>query len=320
MREAIIRRMSPTASARLRPRRLREGSRVALIAPAGPVTAERIEVSLERCRELLLEPVIGTAARNRIGYLAGTDAERAADLQSALGDDAIDAIWALRGGYGAVRLLEHIDLARLSEKPKAYIGFSDNTTLHLAFFNAGVVSFHGPHPGADFPAETRAAFERVLFHDAPAGMLPLRAGDPPPRTLRDGRVRGPLVGGNLSILAAACGTSTCLQSRGCILFIEDVGEAAYRIDRALMQLLHSGSLNGVAGLAFGRFSDAPPSDAGRDVDDVLLEFAERLNVPAVVDFPIGHIEHNWTIPVGVLAELDAGNASLEILESAVRDD
>jgi muramoyltetrapeptide carboxypeptidase len=297
---------------------LKEGSRIALVAPAGPVTEEKIEISLERCRSLSLEPVLGAAVRKRLGYLAGSDAERAADLQNALDDDSIDGVWALRGGYGTVRLLEHLDLARLREKPKAYIGFSDNTTLHLAFFNAGVVSFNAPHPGADFPAETREAFERVLFRDAPAGRLPLRASDPTPRTLRAGCARGPLVGGNLSILAAACGTSACLQSRGCIVFIEDVGEAAYRIDRALMQLLNAGSLNGAVGLAFGRFSEAPPSDGGRDIDDVLLEFAERLNVPAVVDFPIGHIEHNWTIPVGVMAELDAESASLEILESAVQ--
>ncbi|HUP89420.1 MAG TPA: LD-carboxypeptidase, partial [Longimicrobiales bacterium] len=211
----------------------------------------------------------------------------------------------------------HLDLARVREKPKAYIGFSDNTTLHLALFNAGVVSFHGPHPGGDFPEESRAAFERVLMSDAPAGQLPLRPTDSTPRTLRGGRAQGFLVGGNLSILASACGTNACLQARGGIVFIEDVGEPAYRVDRALAQLHASGAFVGVAGFAFGRFTETPSNETDRAVEDVLFEIANALKVPAVIDFPIGHIEHNWTIPLGVNAQLDADAATLTILESAV---
>lgn len=303
---------------RVRPPRLARGSRVALIAPAGPLTQERIEISLRRCHELGLEPVLGASARKRAGYLAGTDAERAADLQAALDDDSIDAIWALRGGYGSVRLLEHLDFSRVRERPKAYIGFSDNTTLHLTLFNAGVVSFHGPHPGGDFPPETREAFERVLFRDVAAGKLPLRDSDPRPRTLRPGHARGALIGGNLSILAAACGTNACLQARGCIVFIEEVSEPNYRVDRALAQLMHAGAFVGVAGFAFGRFTEPPPSENDRALEEVLLEIADRLRVPAALDFPIGHIEHNWTIPVGVAGELDADSATLTIIEPAVR--
>ncbi|HEX6559330.1 MAG TPA: LD-carboxypeptidase [Longimicrobiales bacterium] len=308
--------MAHASLTRVKPPRLRAGARVALLAPAGPLTDERIEISLERCRSLGLEPVLGRAARSRLGFLAGPDEARAADLQNALLDDSVDAVWALRGGYGTVRLLEYLDWAPMRDKPKAFIGFSDNTTLHLTLFNAGVVSFHGPHPGGDFPPETRAAFERVLFDDAPAGELPLRAEDPAPRTLHPGRAHGPLVGGNLSLLAAACGTGTCLQARGCIVFIEDVSEAAYRVDRALQQLLASGAFVGVAGLAFGRFTPAPDDDL--PIDAVLDEFAQRLGVPAVLDFPIGHIEHNWTVPLGVEAQLDADAARLTITEAAVR--
>lgn len=265
-----------------------------------------------------LEPVLGASARERSGYLAGTDEVRAADLQAALDDDSVAAIWALRGGYGTVRLLDRLDFGRVREQPKAFIGFSDNTTLHLTLFNAGVISFHGPHPGGDFPHETREAFERVLFRDVAAGKLPLRDSDPAPRVLRPGLARGPLVGGNLALLAAACGTGACLQARGCIVFAEDVGEATYRLDRALAQLMLSGALVGVAGLAFGRFTDVPESENDRAVEEVLLEIADRLRVPAVMDFPIGHIEHNWTVPLGVSAELDADNATLTITEPAVR--
>ena len=305
------------STVRVRPPRLRPGSRVGLVAPAGPVTEERIQLSLERCHSLDLEPVLGASARIRSGYFAGSDEERAADLRGALMDDTLDAIWALRGGYGTVRLLDLVDISVMRERPRAYIGFSDNTTLHLALFNAGVISFHGPHPGGDFPPETRAAFERVLFHAESANALPLRSSDPPPRCLRSGRARGRLIGGNLSILAAACGTDACLQARDCVVFIEDVGEATYRIDRALTQMYRSGALVGATALAIGRFTDIPESENDRPVEEVLLEIAERLRVPAVVDFPIGHIEHNWTIPVGTMAELDADAAELRIIEPAV---
>lgn len=302
---------------RVRPPRLRAGSRIALIAPAGPLTDERIQLSIDRCHSLGFEPVLGAAARERAGYFAGSDANRAADFQHAINDDSVDAIWALRGGYGTVRLLEHLDFSKMREKPKAFIGFSDNTTVHLALFNAGIVSFHGPHPGADFPVETRAAFERVLFRDMAAGVLPQRLTDPPPRGLRGGVARGRLIGGNLSILAAACGTNACLQARGCIVFIEDVDEGAYRIDRALTQLYLSGAFVGIAGFAFGRFTDIPEAENDRAVEEVLLEIAERLQVPAAMDFPIGHVEHNWTLPMGALAELNADAATLTITEAAV---
>jgi muramoyltetrapeptide carboxypeptidase len=307
-----------TMETRVRPPRLRAGSRVALIAPAGPLAEGRIALAIERCRALGLEPVVGAAANQRAGYFAGPDSERARDLQAALDDDSIDAIWALRGGYGTVRLLPHLDFSAVRARPKAFIGFSDNTTLHLMLFNAGVVSFHGPHAGGDFPPETQAAFERVLFHDDAAGQLPLRAQDPAPRTLRPGRAHGPLIGGNLSLLAAACGTEACLQARGCIVFIEDVNEPAYRVDRSLAQLLMSGAFVGVAGFALGRFTETPACENDRAIDEVLFEVADRLGVPAAIDFPIGHIEHNWTVPVGVEAELDATGATLDIVAAAVR--
>lgn len=301
-----------------RPPHLRAGSRIALVAPAGPLSEDRIAVAVERCRALGLEPVLGRSAHNRTGYLAGTDAERATDLQIAINDDSIAAIWALRGGYGTVRLLNHVDFKLLRQRPKPFIGFSDNTTLHLNLFNSGIVSFHGPHAGGDFPPETREGFERVLFHPAAAHQLPLRPGDPSPRTLRPGQAHGPLIGGNLSLLAAACGTSACMQARGCIVFMEEVGEPAYRIDRMFEQLIQSGAFVGIAGFAFGRFSEMVPSENDRAVEEILLEVADRLQVPAVVDFPVGHVEHNWTLPLGVVADLNASEATLDILEPAVR--
>jgi muramoyltetrapeptide carboxypeptidase len=290
---------------------------VALVAPAGPVAPERIEASAERCRALGLEPVVFPGAGARHRYLAGADALRLADLQAAFSDPVIDGVWALRGGYGTLRILDALNLGRQRADPIPFIGFSDNTSLHVRHAAMGVVSFHGPHPGGDFPPETEEVFRRVLFTPEAAGALALRAGDPPPRQLRPGRVEAPLVGGNLAILASMCGTPQALDARGCILFLEDVGEPAYRVDRMLLQLHGAGVTEGVVGLALGRFTETPDADV-HPVADVHAELAERLGVPAVADLPFGHLEHNWTLPVGGVALLDGDAASLALTEPAVR--
>lgn len=307
--------MNPTEI--LRPRALRPGSRVALVAPAGPVAPERIEASTRRCRDLGLEPVLFPGAGGRHRFLAGPDAARLADLQAAFDDPSIDAIWALRGGYGTVRLLAKLDLSRQRKAPVPYIGFSDNTTIHARHAALGVVSFHGPHPGGDFPPETEASFVRTLFEAEPAGRLDPRAADPAPCALVGGVAEGALVGGNLSLVASLCGTRDALAARDRILFLEDVGEPAYRVDRMLLQLERAGAVDGVRGLAFGRFSEAPDEDL-HPVADALREFAERLGVPAVHDLPFGHVAHNCTLPVGVRARLIADDATLEVVEPAVR--
>ncbi|MGH7460367.1 MAG: hypothetical protein ACREMA_04980, partial [Longimicrobiales bacterium] len=162
------------------------------------------------------------------------------------------------------------------------------------------------------------ALRSVLFQAAPAGILPLRAGDPAPRTLTGGRVEAPIAGGNLALLAALCGTPAAPQAKDHILFLEDVGEPAYRLDRMLVQLRDAGVLHGVAGLALGRFAeDSEPSDP--EVSALLSEFAQALGVPAAIDFPVGHVAHNWTLPIGVRARLDADAATLELTEAAVTE-
>ena len=301
-----------TRSGMLRPPRLRPGSRVALIAPAGPVSDERVSIALDRCARLDVEPVLGASARGRVaGYLAGTDDERLHDLHWALTSADIDAVWALRGGYGTMRLLERIDLSPLQRAPRAFIGFSDNTAVHLALHARGIVSYHAPHAGSDLTTLSEQCFERVLFHDEPAGELELPEHAPVP--LRAGSVEGPLIGGNLALLAAMAGTRGALRARDAILFVEDIGEASYRLDRAWTQLLLSGALDDVAGLAFGRFTDC----GGSELPELLRSFAAERGVPAVAELPIGHEADNWTLPLGVRARLDAGAGTLTLLESAV---
>jgi muramoyltetrapeptide carboxypeptidase len=280
------------------------------------VDADRLEGSAERCRSLGLEPVVFPGAHARHRYMAGDDRLRLGDLQRAFDDPSIDAIWALRGGYGTLRILDALDLSRQRSDPIPFIGFSDNTSIHARHFAMGVVSFHGPHPGGDFPPETEASFRRVLFEDAPAGAIEPRRGDPQPRTLVAGRVEGALVGGNLAIVAALCGTQHAVAARDAILFLEDVGEAAYRVDRMLQQLHAAGVMEGVRGLAFGQFTGCDQD--GHPVAEVLAEVACRLGVPAALDLPFGHTEHNSTLPVSGRARLDADAAVLELTDPAVR--
>lgn len=287
------------------------------MAPAGPVSETRIRTAERRARALGLHPVLGAAARRRSGYLAGDDEARAADLQEALDDESVAAVWALRGGYGVLRLLPLLDFDRLRRRPKAFIGFSDNTALHLALSRAGLVSFHAPHAGfGRFPPTAADTFRRVLMGTEAAGRLRPSESDPPPCTLVPGEAEGRLAGGNLSLLAAACGTPWALAAEGRIVIIEDVDEALYRVDRMLVQLRLSGALRGAAALAFGRFTRLRGEAPDRSLACVLRECAEQLGVPAVYELSFGHVADNWTLPLGVQARLHA-DGSLEILEAAV---
>jgi muramoyltetrapeptide carboxypeptidase len=301
----------------LKPPRLGPGARVGLISPAGPVTEDRIDAALRICAHLGFEAVLGRNARCRAGYLAGSDAERAEDLNNVIADPAVDAIWALRGGYGTMRILRNLDLEPLRERPKAFIGFSDNTAIHLAFGRAGLVSFHGPHAGGPFPPLAEDCFQRVLGRPQPAGALPMDA-SAPSTSVCGGIVEAPIVGGNLSLLAALSGTGYALDARAAIVVLEDVGEPAYRIDRNLMQLLMSGALEGAAGFALGRFTERSQGEPAGAVESTLTELLGSLGVPVVLGLPIGHVDANWCVPLGVTGRLDADRGTLEILESAVQ--
>jgi muramoyltetrapeptide carboxypeptidase len=297
--------------AMIRPPRLRPGSRIALIAPAGAVAPERVEAALERCARFGFEPVLGASARGSHGYLAGTDEERLADFRHAVADPEIDALWAIRGGYGTMRLLSRLDLSPLIASPRAFIGFSDNTAVHLALQARRLVSFHGPHAGGDASELSERCLRDVLCEATAAGVLeqPL---DRPAVALSGGSAEGALMGGNLALLAAMCGTPAPPVADGAILFIEDIGEAAYRVDRAWTQLELSGMLDGVAGIAIGSFTEC-----GEGVQELLYEVTTRLGVPVVSALPIGHEPDNWTLPLGIRARLDAAQCTLELLEPAV---
>ena len=293
------------------PPSLGAGARVALVAPSGPLSGPaELDAAIANARALGWDPVPSVHALTRTGYLAGDDAQRAAAFNQALTDDTIDGIWCLRGGYGAMRLLPALDYEALARRPKAIIGYSDITAIHAAItVRSGVVGYHGPTARAALTEFSRASLVRaVVRNENPCGAAPDAT------VLRAGRARGRLVGGNLALLAALAGTPFAPDYTGAILVLEDVGEATYRIDRMLRQLELSGALERVAGIVYGQFTeggDGAP-DTTRALDDVLRETADIACVPAIAGAPIGHVDDQWTIPLGAVAELDADAGTLHV--------
>lgn len=317
------------SKALIRPRRMQPGCRVALVAPAGPLLdRDDLTRGAELCLALGFQPVLGANAHRRHGYLAGTDDERLADLNGALRDPAIDAIWCLRGGFGVTRILDRVDFAALAARPRPVIGYSDISALLLAIHQmTGVVTFHAPMARAPLTPFSRRHFEPVVSGAVPSGRLGRLT--PPkdvlvpkaPRIVpvRGGTAEGPLAGGNLSLLAALAGTRYFPDLTGAILFLEDVGEDLYRIDRMLAQLRLIGAFDQLAGVILGQFTDMKrgTGDGALGYDEVMASYFEPLGVPVAYGFPIGHVDDQWTMPIGVRARLDAGTGEVDIVESAV---
>ncbi|MET8943566.1 LD-carboxypeptidase [Streptomyces sp. NPDC004542] len=303
-----------------RPARLAAGARVAVVAPSGPVPEERLQAGLDVLRGWDLDPVVAPHVLDRhpeFDYLAGTDADRAADLQCAWCDPAVDAVLCARGGYGVQRIVDLLDWeAMRAAGPKVFVGFSDITALHEAFATRlGLATLHGPMAaGADFIKNTRAQehLRATLF--APETVRTLRSGG---RALVPGRARGVTLGGCLCLLAAECGTPHARPSaRGGLLCLEDVGEETYRLDRYLTQLLRAGWLEGVHGVLLGSWERC------EGLDRVRALLTDRLGalggVPVVEEFGFGHCDSAVTIPFGCVAELDADAGTLTLDEPALR--
>jgi muramoyltetrapeptide carboxypeptidase len=294
------------------PPTLAPGARVALVAPAGPLRdAQDLEQSVANVSSFGWIGVAGDHVLERDGYFAGSDEHRLADLNRFLRDDSIDAIWCIRGGYGAMRLLEGIDYDALTRRPKTMLGYSDITALHAAIGRrCGVVSYHGATARAQLTELTRRSLAAMLAEPWEA----LTIAQPSMMPLKGGTARGRLAGGNLALIAALAGTPYMPDLNGAILLLEDVNEAVYRVDRMLTQLWLSGDLRGIAGLAFGSFTEIPedPANVQRPIERVLEEFAARCGVPCVSSFPMGHVDDQYTFPLGATAILNADEGLLEV--------
>lgn len=309
--------------------RLRPGQTVGVISPAGAVSsAETLTVLEQRLDALGLKMKAGAHALDRYGYLAGTDEARAADVNAMFADDDVDAVLAVRGGWGSARMLDRIDYDLVRRHPKVLVGFSDITALLLALYaRTGLVTFHGPTGVSSFNPFTVGYLQRLLF-DAealtlvnPTGVEGDAAMTPEPvATITPGRARGRLVGGNLTVLATLMGSDYLPDWRGHILFLEDINEDVYRVDRMLTQLKLAGVLDGLTGLVFGACTgcDAREDGRGLTLDEVLRDHVAPLGIPAWRGAMIGHIRDKFTVPVGLPAEIDGAAGTIRLLEPAVR--
>jgi muramoyltetrapeptide carboxypeptidase len=299
------------------------------VAPAGPLLErDDIHRAAALCRALDYEPIVAPHAGAHYGYFAGADADRLADLNAALRDPTIDAVWCIRGGYGVTRILDGVDFEALARRPRPVIGYSDITAL-LAGVNrrAGLVAFHAPTARAEMPAFSRRHFSKVLTEDVPAGVLeslPVPSDVLVPQqhrviTICGGIAEGPLAGGNLTLLQCLIGSPYFPDLDGAVLVLEDVNEDLYRIDRMLAHLRMVGALAGLRGIAIGRFTGLKRhmNDGALGVDEVLAYYCRPLGVPVAYGLPFGHIDDQWTLPLGVRARFDADAGALELLEPAV---
>lgn len=320
----------PAAGARavVKPKRLRIGDTVGLVAPANATFLEvELDVARETLEALSLRAKTGAHLLDRYGYLAGRDADRAADVNALFADPEVRAVLALRGGWGSARLLPHLDYDAIRRHPKVLMGYSDVTALlNAVHARTGLITFHGPvgiSTWTPFSVEHMAA---VLFEgDAPtlANPAELREGlvqvEDRVQTITPGRARGRLLGGNLTVLSAIVGTPYVPAMDGAILFLEDTGEAVYRMDRMLTHLKLAGLLGRIKGFVFGRCTDCTPGEGygALTLDEVLADHLKPLGVPAFRGAMIGHIDRQFTVPVGLEAEIDADAGTIRLLEPAV---
>jgi muramoyltetrapeptide carboxypeptidase len=305
-------------------KRLRRGDVIGLVAPASPPRSrQKVEAGVRYLEGLGYRVKLGRNVDAKRGYLAGTDAQRLEDLNGMFRDRQVRAIFAMRGGYGSPRLLPFIDYAAVRRDPKVLVGMSDLTGLQLALWRrASLLTFSGPMLETDFGG-VRDAYTEEMFWDLvtsnrrwmgqPAGQRL--------RTLRPGRVEGRLLGGNLSLVVSNLGTPYHPQYQGALLFLEEIGEPLYRVDRMLTQLRNAGVMQRIGALICGQFTESPRSEGAQETlmkRQLWEEVASWFNGPMVDGLSYGHVTTKLTVPIGVQARLDTRRGRLELLECVVR--
>ncbi len=306
----------------VKPPALRKGDCVGLVAPSSPFQQDAFEAGIRFLEDegFHVKHRPGLPERRK-GFLAGEDRERADEIQGMFEDPGVNAIFVVRGGYGAQRILDRLDPDLIREHPKIFLGYSDVTCL-LTFLlqRAHLVCFHGPvvNEMGMLSDVTRDCLLRLLTKGVPLGPIP--AGDI--RWIRTGLARAPIVGGNLTLVCSTLGTPWELETAGRILFLEDRGEKPYRVDRMLVQLRQAGKLSSIAGLLFGGFQGSRTGEQDSHekevMDEVLEGNTKDLGVPVACGLPVGHGEHNVTLPLGVSVEIDGREGLVSVLEPAVK--
>jgi len=289
---------------------LQKGDRVGIVATAKKVNIENTQRGIEILKSWGLHVEVGVNLYAVHGALAGTDAQRLSDLQSMVNDNGIKAVFMVRGGYGSTRIIDKIDFSPLKKNPKWICGFSDITAFHLHLFNLGFCSLHGPMPSFFYAVDNDSLnwYKDYIFGERDALKFQGNQWNKP------GKCTGKLVGGNLSIICHTIGTASQIKTEGNILFVEDVGEQLYNIDRMMVQLKRAGLLDNLAGLIVGQFTEMKDDDPfGKDVTGIMLDHAGNRNYPVCFDFPVGHGTTNYALPVGINATMNATSDEVTLL-------
>lgn len=300
------------------PTPLAPGDRVALVGPSGPVPPERVEPALNAVKELGLTPVLYPSATASRGYLAGEDRQRAKDLTDAFLDDGISGVLCIRGGYGAQRMLPYFDPTVAIRHPKVFCGYSDITAIHtlLNQTGEGLVTFHAPMPSTEWykglDEYTLDSMKSLLFQSWEEWKIPGNPADaPPPEVVVPGDATGRLAGGNLSLVASSLGTPYEIDTRGTVLFLEDIGERPYRLDGMLTHLRNAGKLAQCAAILLGAFTDCQAEDPARSltIPEVIAEVVEPVcqegNIPLITGLTCGHTLPTMSLPLGSHVHLEA---------------
>ncbi|RLD82828.1 MAG: LD-carboxypeptidase [Bacteroidetes bacterium] len=310
--------------------RLKKGDTIGLIAPASPITIEQLEQTKTLLNKWGYKTYHTKNVLQKKGYLAGTDAERLDDLHEMFKKKEINAIMCIRGGYGTPRLLEHVDYDLIRKNPKIFIGYSDITALLQAIYKfSGLICFHGVVGISDFTEYTQHNFFEVLTNsNNPITIESILPDDDEkdeykPYVIKEGVARGELAGGNLALIVALMGTPFEIDIEGKLLFIEDIGEAPYKVDRMLTQLILSGKLNKAKGIVLGVFNDCDfnnddiTAENSLSLKEVLDDRLSGIDIPVMYGFSFGHIANQAIFPIGVEAELNTQKKTITLLEPGV---
>ncbi len=309
--------------------RLKAGDTIGLISPcAATFETERFSIAAETLQALGFKVKEGRHARARRGHFAGTDAQRAQDLNDMFSDPQVQGILAMTGGSGATRILNLLDYAEIQRNPKFFGGYSDITALLNAIrTRTGLVTFHAPMGVSEWNEFSTRYFRSVLMNgDSTVFSNPqnheglLTQTGERTQTIRGGKARGPLLGSNLSVLTTLLGTPYCPDFKGAILFLEDINEYIYRVDRMLAHLKQAGALDSLGGVVLGQFTDCKPGEGfgSLTLEEVFADYFRDLNIPVYSGAMFGHVRHKFTLPVGLPVEIDADRGTITQLQAAVR--
>jgi muramoyltetrapeptide carboxypeptidase len=310
----------------LKPLSFNKGDTVGLISPSA-ATSERIQFDFakESLEALGLQVKLGENLKNRRGHLAGTDQERAADLNGMFADPEVKAVICIRGGSGAARILDLIDYKLIKKNPKPILGYSDITALHCAIYSqTGLITFHGPNGTGSWNKFNVSQFEQ-MFYDQ---LLPVYQNEQIKgddlivkqnriQTIKSGKAEGKIIGGNLTVLTALSGTPYYPDFKNAILFVEDIGEDPYKIDRMFSTLKLNGTLSQIKGFIFGQCTDCDPGGGygSLTLDDIFDDYILPLGIPAYRGAMIGHVAKQFIVPIGAVVEMDADSGTFRLTES-----